>query len=193
MGRDRLLDIHPPTRSTCSTMPPRSWKRLARAAAEHAVRNDRHATLGIPDAVWPMVVRSWERAEPSLYGRMDLRWDGTGPPKLLEYNADTPTALYEAAVIQWEWLSCAFPEADQFNSIHERLIETWKTLRAPLGTPALVHFARRPRQRRGPRHHRLPARHGAAGRFSWPPRSPCPTSAGTDGASSTSTVTTCRW
>jgi glutathionylspermidine synthase len=112
-------------------------ERLARAAADHAVRHDRHDLLGIPAAVWPFVVASWQRHEPSLYGRMDLRWDGSGPPELLEYNADTPTALYEAAVIQWEWLTCAFPDADQFNSIHEALIAAWPTL----GLPPAVHFA----------------------------------------------------
>ena len=108
-------------------------ERLARAAADHAVRADRHALLGIPDAAWPLVVQSWERQEPSLYGRMDLRWDGTGQPRLLEYNADTPTSLYESAVVQWEWLTCAFPDADQFNSIHEALIAAWPTLHLPRG------------------------------------------------------------
>ena len=111
-------------------------ERLTRTAAEYAVRNGRHQTLGIPEAVWPLLVRSWDRQEPSLYGRMDLRWDGTGPPKLLEYNADTPTSLYESSVVQWEWLSCTFPDVDQFNSIHEALIAAWPTLRLP----STVHF-----------------------------------------------------
>ena len=110
-------------------------QRLCLAAADHAVRHDRHETLGIPPAAWPLVARSWRAGEPSLYGRMDLRWDGTGPPKLLEYNADTPTALYEAAVVQWDWLQTVFPGADQFNSIHERLIATWAA-----GWPGTVHF-----------------------------------------------------
>ena len=48
------------------------------------------------------------------------------PPKLLEYNADTPTALLEASVVQWFWLQELHPHADQFNSIHERLIEAWR-------------------------------------------------------------------
>jgi glutathionylspermidine synthase len=111
-------------------------ERLCRAAVDHAVRNKRNAILGIPDGVWPLIARSWEKQEPSLYGRMDLRWDGTGAPKLLEYNADTPTALFEAAVVQWEWLTCANPEADQFNSIHEALIAQWP--KAAQGR--LVHF-----------------------------------------------------
>src|SRR4051794_27433450 len=58
-------------------------ERLAREAAEYAVRHDRHALLGIPDEVWPLVVASWQQREPSLYGRMDLRWDGAQAPKLL--------------------------------------------------------------------------------------------------------------
>src|SRR5579885_101054 len=54
---------------------------------------------------------------------------GCGPPKLLEYNADTPTALLEASVVQWQWLREVAPTADQFNSIHEKLIARWRTLR----------------------------------------------------------------
>jgi glutathionylspermidine synthase len=106
-------------------------------AAAHAVRHACHDLLGIPREVWPVVVSSWEKQEPSLYGRMDLRWDGTGPPQLLEYNADTPTALYEAAVVQWEWLTSRFPAADQFNAIHEALISAWPGVALPGG----LHFA----------------------------------------------------
>ena len=62
----------------------------------------------------------------SLYGRFDFSYDGRNPPKLLEYNADTPTALVEAAVAQWYWLQDTNKNADQFNSIHEKLIAAWK-------------------------------------------------------------------
>ena len=58
---------------------------------------------------------------------------------MLEYNADTPTALLEAAVIQWFWLKDTHADADQFNSIHERLLEFWPRL-GP-ATQGLVHFA----------------------------------------------------
>ena len=51
-----------------------------------------------------LVERSWNRRDPALYGRMDLAFGPDGVPKLLEYNADTPTSLLEAAVIQWTWL-----------------------------------------------------------------------------------------
>ena len=90
--------------------------------------------LKIPEAFWSLISESWYRDEASLYGRLDLRFDGRGPVKLLEYNADTPTSIFEAAVFQWTWLEQAIERgivpayADQFNSIHERLIETWKKL-----------------------------------------------------------------
>lgn len=97
--------------------------------------------LGIPPAAVPAIVDSWERDDPSLYGRFDLAFDGSGPPKLLEYNADTPTALIEAAVMQWHWLQARFPDADQFNSLHERLIDAWRHVAA-----GRVHFAGVPDQ-----------------------------------------------
>lgn len=90
--------------------------------------------LKIPEAFWPLLSESWHREDASLYGRLDLSFGGRGPAKLLEYNADTPTSIFEAAVFQWTWLEQAIerritsPRADQFNSIHERLIEAWKKL-----------------------------------------------------------------
>ena len=82
--------------------------------------------LAIAPAAWEGIERSWAAGDKNLYGRFDLAYGGEGPPKLLEYNADTPTALFEAAVVQWDWLEAVQPGADQFNSIHERLIEAWK-------------------------------------------------------------------
>ena len=58
----------------------------------------------IPKEFEEMVIRSWEEQEPSIYGRFDLAYDGVGAPRLLEYNADTPTALLEASIVQWQWL-----------------------------------------------------------------------------------------
>lgn len=95
-------------------------------AAEAVIENDWWTRLGIPAVAVPDILRSWERDDFSLYGRFDLSYDGMTPPKLLEYNADTPTALVEASVAQWFWLQETRADADQFNSIHERLIEAWK-------------------------------------------------------------------
>lgn len=95
-------------------------------AAEAVIEHEWWTRLGIPALAAPAIRRSWERDDFSLYGRFDLSYDGASPPKLLEYNADTPTALIEASVAQWFWLQDARPEADQFNSLHERLIEAWR-------------------------------------------------------------------
>ncbi|MFF0422935.1 glutathionylspermidine synthase family protein [Streptomyces sp. NPDC004520] len=113
------------------------------AAAAHIVEQDRFAELGITDPkLAGLVAESWHRrAElPSLYGRFDLRYDGTGPAKMLEYNADTPTSLVEAASPQWFWMEDRFPGADQWNSLHERLVDAWKR-QAHLLPPGPLHFA----------------------------------------------------
>jgi glutathionylspermidine synthase len=95
-------------------------------AAEAVIKHGWWDRLAIPPAAIPAILRSWDRDDFSLYGRFDLAFDGHGAPKLLEYNADTPTALVEAAVAQWFWLQETHPDADQFNSIHERLIKAWQ-------------------------------------------------------------------
>jgi glutathionylspermidine synthase len=98
---------------------------------EHHLRR-----LNIPEAFWPLIAASWRRDDASLYGRLDLCFGAGAPAKLLEYNADTPTSIFEAAVFQWTWLEQAIerriiaPRADQFNSIHERLIEAWTAIGA---------------------------------------------------------------
>ena len=114
---------------------------LCLAAVNHVVAREELGRLGIPDVAHAVIARAWERRRPALYGRFDFSYDGSGPPKLLEYNADTPTSLLEAAVVQWHWLQDVSPEADQFNSIWEGLIETWQGLLAQgfLGS-GLVHF-----------------------------------------------------
>lgn len=107
-------------------------------AAGHVVETGRFADFAIPEWAAEDVARSWERRDAHLYARFDLRYDGTGPAKLLEYNADTPTALLESSVIQWFWLQDTHPGDDQWNSIHERLIDRWRELPLP---PGPTHFA----------------------------------------------------
>jgi len=99
---------------------------LCLKAVEHVVANRLWERMRIPPAWGDYIERIWRRSDPTIVGRFDLVYDGRSPPKLLEYNADTPTALYEAAVVQWYWLKDVKPEADQFNSIHEKLIEAWR-------------------------------------------------------------------
>ncbi|MEU7100190.1 glutathionylspermidine synthase family protein [Streptomyces longwoodensis] len=118
--------------------------RMCLAAAAHIVATGRLADLGITDPrVAAAVTEAWHRrAElPSVYGRFDLRYDGTGPAKLLEYNADTPTSLVEAASPQWFWMEERFPGADQWNSLHERLVAAWRTQGKLLPPGGPLYFA----------------------------------------------------
>ena len=49
---------------------------------------------------------------------------------MLEFNADTPTSLFECGVVQWLWMENYFGVTkDQFNSVHDKVIETWKMLK----------------------------------------------------------------
>lgn len=97
---------------------------VGRAVADEQVL----ARLAVPRHAWDPIRESWRRGDPSLYGRFDLAFGGEGPAKLLEYNADTPTALYETAVFQWLWLEDTIRRgslpagADQFNSVHDKLV-----------------------------------------------------------------------
>jgi glutathionylspermidine synthase len=97
-------------------------------AVQHVIDTGKFVQFSIPDSFIDFIVHSWDHDELTIYGRFDLSYDGQGPPQLMEYNADTPTALLEAAVIQWFWLKDVEPTSDQFNSIHERLIEAWGTV-----------------------------------------------------------------
>lgn len=113
--------------------------RMCIEAGQKVIDENRYEQFGIPEAAIPLIESSWQSEPPSLYGRFDLVYDGRNPPKLLEYNADTPTSLLEAAVVQWYWLQDEFPKSDQFNSIHERLIALWKEFR-PYLRGSHIHF-----------------------------------------------------
>lgn len=104
--------------------------RICLEAVDTVIRSRNFEPFRIQPALWEVIEWSWENQRPGLYGRFDLGWDGISAPKMFEYNADTPTALLEAAVIQWQWLQQIEPTADQFNSIYEGLIETWGVLDA---------------------------------------------------------------
>lgn len=110
-------------------------------AADHIVRQDLFEQLKIPAGFADLAARSWRDREPTLYGRFDLAYDGSGPAKMLEYNADTPTALFEASVVQWQWLQDVDAGKDQFNSLHEQLIQRWTEIAAMLPRGETVHFS----------------------------------------------------
>lgn len=103
-------------------------QRCSLLAAQHVIEGNELDNFGIPRSAHAAIRASWESHERSVYGRFDLAIDPNGVPKLLEYNADTPTTLVEAAVVQWYWLKDRFPDADQFNSLWERLVAVWKSM-----------------------------------------------------------------
>lgn len=118
---------------------------MCREAARAIVASEElMGLLAIPEDARDLVAASWRAGEPELYGRFDLAHDGEGPAKLLEYNADTPTSLFEASIFQWEWLEdCRKlgilpPDADQLNSIQEALEARFRAILPPVTD---IHFA----------------------------------------------------
>jgi len=99
--------------------------------------------LRIPELHWDHIRDSWNRRDKHLYGRMDFSYNGKGPAKFLEYNADTPTSLYESAFFQWVWLEQCIERGllpancDQYNSIQEHMIEAF----AQINPPQPLYFA----------------------------------------------------
>jgi glutathionylspermidine synthase len=114
------------------------WDMCLQAVESVMMKND-YALFHIPDWMIPHIKRTWEEDAPAIYGRFDFSFRN-GVPKLLEFNADTPTSLFETGVVQWNWLENCFPKNDQFNSVHEKLIQTWQSLK-PYLYDGTVHFS----------------------------------------------------
>ena len=105
------------------------------AVTEDVVNSEELLTrFRIPEQHWDLVRNSWQERAPSLYSRLDLVYNGKGPAKLLENNADTPTSLYESGFWQWLWLSQNVDagelalHADQFNSLQEKLVHRFREI-----------------------------------------------------------------
>lgn len=96
-------------------------------AVQYVIDQHLYHRFSIPEFYVHLIEHSWEKDHPSIYGRFDLCYRD-GQIKLLEFNADTPTSLFEASIVQWYWLQDFHPSMDQFNSIHEALIGTWSYL-----------------------------------------------------------------
>ena len=110
-------------------------------AVEHVIQNNRLDEFKIPKFIQPYLIDTWENDAPSIYGRFDFAYDKNNQIKLLEFNADTPTSLFECGVVQWLWMENYFGDTkDQFNSVHDKLIETWKMLKPYLKGDTL-HFS----------------------------------------------------
>jgi len=109
------------------------------AVVNHVIANDLWDKFFIPREYADLIKWSWNEDMPSFYGRMDLAFNN-GDIKLLEFNADTPTSLLEASVIQWYWLQDYDSTLDQFNSIHEKLVAHMKVCAPFLYAPDVLTF-----------------------------------------------------
>ena len=111
-------------------------------AVEHVIQNKLYHLFHITEYMVHHIERSWENDEPSIYGRFDFAFDSVSKElKMLEFNADTPTSLFECGIVQWYWKKHYFPElTDQFNSVHEQLIKSWTNLK-PYLKGEFLHFS----------------------------------------------------
>lgn len=107
-------------------------------AVQYVIDKKLYDRFRIPYSYIPYIEDEWNEDVPAIYGRFDLCYKN-GQIKLLEFNADTPTSLYEAGIVQWFWLQDFDKNKDQFNSIHEKLIAYWKYL-IPYLHPGKLHF-----------------------------------------------------
>ena len=100
-------------------------------AGDYIIENNLFHEVGIPFNLVDLIKESWENdVHWHLYGRFDFAGGVDGKPiKLLEFNADTPTALFESAIIQWAILKQnGLEETNQFNFIYEALLDNFKRL-----------------------------------------------------------------
>lgn len=136
---DRYFSITPKEADNIFDATNQLWE-MCLAAVEHVIENNRLDEFKIPKFIQPYLIESWENETPSIYGRFDFAFDENKQLKLLEFNADTPTSLFECGVVQWLWMENYFGDTkDQFNSVHDKLIETWKMLKPYLKGETL-HF-----------------------------------------------------
>jgi glutathionylspermidine synthase len=137
--RFSMRQIEEDVEDTSAELEQMCFQVIERALADEEVLR----RIGIPEAFWDFIADTWSQQHHNLYGRFDFAYDGNSPAKLFEYNADTPTSLYETAVFQWVWLEQAIergliPESsDQFNSLHEALTGAF----SQMGLRGILHLA----------------------------------------------------
>ncbi len=103
-------------------------EKLCLEVVDYVIRHACYERLDITEHAWPLIESSWKNEEKAFYGRFDFSYDGVHPPKLLEYNADTPVCLLEASLVQDQWIRDVQPQSNQFNAVHDQLVRMWKSL-----------------------------------------------------------------
>lgn len=100
-------------------------------AGEYVIKNNLFFDLDIPPTLIDTIKQSWDNeVHWHIYGRFDFAGGLDGKPiKLLEFNADTPTLLYESALIQWALLKHnSLDEEMQFNNIFNAISDNFKRM-----------------------------------------------------------------
>lgn len=100
-------------------------------AASYVIENNLFYELDIPNSLIDTIVQSFEEdVHWHIYGRFDLAGGLDGNPiKLLEFNADTPTMLYESAAVQYALLKANGYDGDaQFNNIYTAISQNFQRL-----------------------------------------------------------------
>lgn len=99
-------------------------------AAQYVIDHDLFLELDIPFNLADQIRRSWDNDHRHLYGRFDFAGGVDGLPiKLIEFNADTPTSLFETAVVQWALLKAnGMDEAAQFNTVYDSIRNNFRRL-----------------------------------------------------------------
>lgn len=124
---------------------PRERDALAEAAEEvhrccleavgRVVAERLYSRLRIPPALVPAIEATWEAsgsgAAGTLYGRIDLAYDGVGPPKFLEYNAESPTSALEADRGQRLWLAAHDVSEEPFVDLTDAMTARWREIVGP--------------------------------------------------------------
>ena len=100
-------------------------------AGDYVIDNNLFHEINIPFNLVNLIKESWENdVHWHLYSRFDLAGGVDGKPiKLIEFNADTPTAVFETAIIQWAMLKANnLDEASQFNNLYDALKDNFKKI-----------------------------------------------------------------
>ncbi len=108
---------------------------------EHVITTGQLALFGYDVETQKLIEQSWENSdnEPTLYGRFDIAFDG-GQPKILEYNGDHPGGVFETAMVQRQWAQELFPNNQQFNVLHEQLLEAFQYVGSTDQNMATLHI-----------------------------------------------------
>ena len=100
-------------------------------AGEYVIEHELFHELGIPFNLIDAVKMSWDNdIHWHLYGRFDLAGGIDGQPiKLIEFNADTPTSLFETSILQWAMLKANnMEDSHQFNNVYDAIKDNFKRL-----------------------------------------------------------------